>query len=248
MAPTDIIELFERLAGDVEAALANHSDWGPSGRRDGQYAFDVVADELLVPELLDAGFRVLTEESGITGTGELTVVVDPVDGSTNASHGLPWYATSLCAVDGNGPLAAVVANLATGDRYAAIRGEGVEVDEPSFGPSSVDELADALIAFSGLPPSHGGWRQFRAYGACALDLCAVASGTFDGFVDIDAAHGVWDYLGALLICREAGVSVADGNGDELVVIDHAARRAPVAAATPELLDQLLAMRAAWGSA
>lgn len=248
MAPIDMIELFDRLAGELAVALVDHRDWGLSGRRDGQYAVDVVADELLVPELLDAGFQVLTEESGFTGDGDVVVVVDPIDGSTNASHGLPWFATSLCAVDEEGPLASVVVNLATGDRFAAIRGEGVEADVEPFTPSSVTALGDALVAFSGLPPTNGGWRQFRAYGACALDLCAVASGTFDGFVDVDDAHGVWDYLGAVLICTEAGVSVADGSGRDLVVLEHRARRAPVAAATPELLTELLAMRAAWSQA
>ena len=56
------------------------------------------------------------------------------------------------------------------------------------------------------------------------------------------AHGVWDYLAASLICAEAGVRVVDAAGRDLVVLDHAARRTPVAAATPELLDALLAIR------
>ncbi len=241
----DLIELFDHLVADVDEALANQDEWGPSGGRDGQYAFDLVADDVIVAPLVDAGLRVLTEESGLSGEGAITVVVDPIDGSTNASHGLPWYATSLCAVDEEGPLASVVVNLATGERFAAIRNEGIEADIEEFGPSGVTELGEALLAFSGLPPSHGGWRQFRAYGACALDLCAVAAGTWDGFVDVDNAHGVWDYLGALLICQEAGVAVADGAGEELVVLDHAARRGPVAAATPELLDALLSMRSGW---
>ena len=80
-------------------------------------------------------------------------------------------------------------------------------------------------------------------GAAALDLCAVAEGTTDGFVDcLPPAHGPWDYLGGMLVCREAGAPVGDAYGDELVVLDHAARRTPVAAATPALFEQLLATR------
>ena len=56
------------------------------------------------------------------------------------------------------------------------------------------------------------------------------------------AHGVWDYLGGMLICEEAGAVVVDASGRDLVVLDHAARRTPVAAATPELLDALLGVR------
>ncbi len=254
--PNRILELFSDLEKELRTRLRSHESWGLSGQREGQYVHDVMADELLLAPLVDAGYRVLTEESGIVGTGEITVVVDPVDGSTNASHGLPWFATSICAVDEQGPLVSLVSNLALGDRYRAIRGEGFQVDrieavsrllptDPTRGPSSVVRLEDALLSFSGLPPTHGGWRQFRAYGACALDMCAVATGTFDAFVDVDSAHGVWDYLGALLICQEAGVALADGLGRDLVVLSHEARRAPVAAATPELLAEVLAMRGSW---
>jgi fructose-1,6-bisphosphatase/inositol monophosphatase family enzyme len=49
---------------------------------------------------------------------------------------------------------------------------------------------------------------------------------------------VWDYLGGLLVCREAGAAVEDAAGRDLVVLDHSARRAPVGAATPALLGAL----------
>lgn len=240
-----LLELFDEMVADVADALSDLEDWGPSGMRPTQYNHDVVADDIIVRRLVGEGFSVLSEESGLVGDGEVTVVVDPIDGSTNASRELPWYATSLCAVDVDGPVVAEVVNLATGDRFRAIRGEGVESDEIEIGSSGCTTLSDAIIGFSGLPPSHGGWRQFRAYGAAALDLCAVATGTFDGYVDVDRAHGVWDYLGATLICWEAGVPVVDSRGENLVVLDHGAVRAPVAAATEELLQDLLAMEQRW---
>lgn len=247
----DLLELFDQLIADVIDGLAGLEDWGPSGLQPTQYNHDVVADELLVGGLLDAGITVLSEESGLVsptaGRSGLIAVVDPVDGSTNGSRSLPWYATSICAVDDDGPLAAAVVNLATGDRFRAIRGEGVESDTTSIGPTDCTVLSDAIVAFSGLPPDHGGWRQFRAFGAAALDLCAVATGSFDGFVDIDGAHGVWDYLGALLVCQEAGVSMVDRDGRDLVVLDHGERRGPMAAATPELLVELQAMEQRWRS-
>lgn len=247
MKPQQILELFIDLVAEVADALSDLDDWGHSGVRPDQYNHDVVADKVLVDGLLHAGFRVLSEETGLLGEGELIVVVDPVDGSTNASRALPWYATSLCAVDEHGPLVAEVANLATGDRFRAIRGMGAEADTVVLQPSGCQELNQALVAFSGLPPSHGGWGQFRAYGAAALDLCAVAAGTFDAYVDVNRAHGVWDYLGAMLICQEAGVPVVEADGRELVHLDPALRRGPVAAATPELLTQVQAMLSGWAN-
>lgn len=248
-----VLDLFDDLASEIRQSLSRLDDWGLSGDRPTQYRHDVVADEIVVPRLLDAGFRVLSEESGLVGGGPMTVVVDPVDGSTNGSLRIPWYAASLCAVDDAGPVVALVANLASDHRYRASRGDGVEVQLPEtdryrlapHGPSGCRRLDEAVIGFSGLPSGHGGWRQFRVLGAAALDLCAVATGSLDGFVDIDRAHGVWDYLGGLLVCREAGAVMADGNGDGLETLDPAQRRAPVAAATPELLAELLSMVADW---
>ena len=64
-----------------------------------------------------------------------------------------------------------------------------------------------------------------------------------GWVDMnDQAHGVWDYLGGVLLCTEAGARVADAAGRDLVALEHADRRTPVAAATPELLEVLLDYR------
>jgi fructose-1,6-bisphosphatase/inositol monophosphatase family enzyme len=80
-------------------------------------------------------------------------------------------------------------------------------------------------------------------GASALDICAVASGAFDGFVDMSVdAHGVWDYLGAFLVLEEAGGLIVDALGRDLVVLDDVARRTPVAASGEELLECLLSER------
>lgn len=257
MTPHSILDIFSQLVAETRDALATLDDWGLSGGRPTQYTHDVVADNIIVPGLLRAGFGVLSEESGLTGDGEVVVVVDPVDGSTNAARALPWYATSLCAVDDQGPLAAEVTNLATGQRFSAIRGEGAWVAGESalaveggvtLAPTACVALDQAIVAFSGLPPRHGGWAQFRAYGAAALDMCGVATGQFDGFVDVDRAHGIWDYLGALLICQEAGVAIGEAEGRELVLLEHDVRRGPVVAATPALLEKLLEMQSDWGRA
>src|SRR5690606_10284076 len=164
--------------------------------RAGQYRSDLAADEVAVERLLAAGVGVLSEESGRhRPEREVTVVVDPLDGSANAHRGVPWYATSLCAVDGDGPLAAVVVDLVSRRRYDAVRGGGARRDGAPFTSAGVSVLGDAFVGVSGLPPRHLGWRQFRALGAVALDLCAVADGTLDGYVDCSVdAHGPWDYL------------------------------------------------------
>lgn len=240
-----MVEFFAAIAGDVRSAIGTVDDWGLSGKRPGQYTIDLAADEVVVERLRSEGFGVLSEESGATDPDrEIIVVVDPIDGSTNASMGLPWFATSLCAVDAEGPLAALVVNQATGASWQAIRGAGAARDGAAIRPSAVDALDQALVAVSGLPHRHLGWNQFRCYGAAALDICAVAQGTFDAFIDLSVdAHGSWDYLGALLVLAEAGGSIVDWHDRDLVALDHTDRRTPVAAATPELLIELRAAAA-----
>jgi fructose-1,6-bisphosphatase/inositol monophosphatase family enzyme len=102
------------------------------------------------------------------------------------------------------------------------------------------------VGLSGWPPTHLGWRQYRALGAVALDLCAVACGMLDGYVDCSPdAHGVWDYAGGLLVCSEAGATMVDAFGRDLITRDPSVRRTPVAAGQPALLDALVAARAAY---
>lgn len=240
MNDDDLLQTLHDAADAITAVLEPLRDWGLAGTRPGQYHSDLAADAAAVRVLVDAGLGVLSEESGLHHPDRpILVVIDPVDGSTNAAHGLPWFASSLCALDGDGPRAAVVVNQSSGVCYEAARGAGARCDGVSIHPSTCTELGSALVALSGLPPHHLGWAQFRAYGAVALDLCAVAAGVFDGYVDCSAhAHAPWDYLGGLLVCQEAGAVVADALGRQLVSRSWDARRTPVAAGTAQLLHAL----------
>jgi myo-inositol-1(or 4)-monophosphatase len=240
----DLLGVLHDAATAVRAALDGLGDWGLTGTRAGQYRSDLAADEAAIAVLDRAGLGVMSEESGRRGHERaVTVVLDPVDGSTNASRGLPWFATSLCAVDADGPRAAVVVDQASGQRFEASRGGGARVDGTPLAPTGCPTMTDAIVGLSGYPPRWFGWKQYRALGALALDLCAVAGGRLDAYVDCSpSAHGAWDYLGGLLICQEAGAPIADAFDRELVTLDHQARRTPVAAATTDLLAQALAAR------
>jgi fructose-1,6-bisphosphatase/inositol monophosphatase family enzyme len=255
MALTDdaLAELLHDTAGAIGEALGDVADWGlagAAGSHPGQHHSDLAADAAALAVLARAEVGVLSEESGAHHPErEVVVVMDPLDGSTNASRGIPWYAVSLCAVDGDGPRAALVVDLPRGRHYTAVRGGGAFVDGRPLRPSGLADLGQAVVGITGFPSQPLGWRQFRAMGAAALDLCAVAEGVTDGFVDcLPPAHGPWDYLGALLVCREAGAPVGDAYGQELVVLDHAARRTPVAGATPALFQQLMEARRTLGVA
>ncbi len=235
-------ELLSASAAAVELALRGVT--GPDRRartdRPGQYALDLVADAAALEVLARAPVTVLSEESGWSGRAgaALTVVIDPVDGSTNAARHIPYWATSLCVLDGDGPLVSLVVNQATGVATTAVRGEGARRAGEPIAPGKAERVEDAVVALSGRPGEWLPWKQFRALGSAALNLCDLAAGAVDGLVDGGAWHAPWDYLGGLLICREAGAVVVDAAGRELVVVDPAARRPLLAAATPALLDDL----------
>ena len=248
VVPDVVLDVLHGVVTAIRAELDELVDWGPADGHEGQYRHDVVADEVALHLLDQAGFGVLSEESGLHHPErDLLVVIDPVDGSTNASRGLPWWATSLCALDRTGPLVAVVTNQVSGARYEAIRGGGATLDGQPIEPTECRELGRAIVAFSGYPANDVGWAQYRSLGAAALDMCAVASGHLDAFVTCGThALASWDYLGALLVCQEAGAAVVEMTGRDLVVRTHGPRRAPVAAATKDLLATIVAARARIG--
>jgi fructose-1,6-bisphosphatase/inositol monophosphatase family enzyme len=240
----DLLGVLNAAADAVVEALAGQQDWGLTGHGNSQYRHDVVADAAALAVLDGAGLGVFSEESGLHNPERpVLVVLDPVDGSTNASRGLPWWAVSLCALDADGPLAAVVASPRTAERFEAMRGQGASRNGLRISPSSVEDISHAVLAFNGYPVSYFGWGQFRALGAAALDLCAVACGALDGFVDCSSASlAPWDYLGGLLVCLEAGAQVEEAFGRDLAVRQPGERRTIVAASTKVLLDDLIAAR------
>ena len=246
-----LVELLHETALAVRGALQGVDDWGlagPDGAHDGQHLSDLAADAAALEVLARADVTVLSEESGRSGTegGDVVIVLDPLDGSTNAARGIPWFATSLCAVDREGLRAALIVDLPHGRTYTALRGSGSAVDGVPIWPTTCTDTGEAFVGVSGLPPRALGWRQFRSLGAAALDLCAVAEGVLDAYVDCSAsAHGPWDYLGGMLVCLEAGAIVGDALGRELLTLDPSTRRLPMAAATQPLFDALRTSRREW---
>lgn len=237
----DLLNALNAATDAVVAALAGCDDWDPTGAKHGQFGFDLAADAAATEVLRRAGLRVLSEESGLEHGDGPVAVLDPVDGSTNASRGIRYFATSICVVDARGPLAAVVHDHGSGERFEASQGGGARCDGVTLEPPAPRPLAECVVGVNGWPPRRGGWAQYRTLGAAALELCAVAAGRLDGYLDFSVSGlGSWDYLGGLLVCTEAGVEIHDGHGRDLVVLDHESRRAPVAAPAP-LADELLSV-------
>ena len=242
MSPDELLARFDRMAAAVGEALAPIAGAARRARTStpGQYAIDLVADAVALRELIGTNLAVLSEESGRTGPTDsaYTVVLDPVDGSTNASRHLPYWCTSICALGPDGPEVALVVNQATGTRWSAIAGRGATRNGEPIRASAVTRIEDSFVALSSVPADPLGWKQCRILGSAALALCDVASGAFDASFDLESASAPWDYLGGMLIASEAGASVRDAQGRRLDVADPDARRQVIAAGTDELANDL----------
>ena len=235
----DLFASLQACAEEIGRSIESHRGRGYSGLRETQYHLDVVADDVARRVLGAAGFRVVSEESGISGSGDLTVVVDPIDGSTNCDRGVPFYSTSLAVLSQDELVAGYVVNHATGTVYEAELGAGAVRDAVPIVTSGREHLDEAIVAFSGLPARHAGWAQYRALGSASLEICLVADGSLDAYgVAQQSTLNPWDYLAGLLIAREAG-AVADDYRSEALVTDAAVVRRPIIAATSSLLAELM---------
>ncbi|MDA8024917.1 MAG: inositol monophosphatase family protein [Actinomycetota bacterium] len=209
--PHDFFKIADDIANGVRKMFSTTNlSWAMTGEKDGQHQGDVDVDDFVIGHLESQGFATFSEESGWRGDGKYLVVVDPVDGSTNASRGLPSFALSLALIEGDQLIAGVVCDLSNGDEYSASIGDGAALNGIALSKSTNGRpLAKSILALNGYPGNYYGWGQYRALGSAALEVSMVASGKVDAFVDHSATGlAPWDYLGALAIAREVGCSFA----------------------------------------
>jgi myo-inositol-1(or 4)-monophosphatase len=179
-------------------------------------AEDVVFSELAA--LAEGGerFSVLSEEAGQRSFGaELPLVlVDPVDGSLNAKQGVPLYGLMLAVLDGptvGDALAGLVMNLATGQTWTALRGQGAWRDAERL--QVLERSNPGRIELLGLESTPRALRvaqplveraaKIRILGSMALSMSLVASGGLDVFAAPRPVR-VFDMAASLLLLREAG--------------------------------------------
>ncbi len=165
------------------------------------------------------------------GTSGVRWIVDPIDGTVNFVYGIPQYAVSIAAELDGEVVAGMVLNVATGAEYTATRGGPAYRDGRPIAVRATVPLSERLIgtgfsydaeqrevqarALVRLLPRI---RDIRRFGSCALDLCAVAQGSLDGYVE--EGVNLWDHAAGGLIARAAGarVETAQGVGGRLLVM------------------------------
>ena len=198
--------------------------------------FDLAVERAAVARLRAAfpGDRIVGEEGGEGGAGDAARrwYVDPIDGTTNFAHGLPFFCVSIGLCDEVGPAVGIVDAPALGWRFSAARGGGAHLRERGgvarrLAVSGTTRLEDALLA-TGFPydlraSAEDNVREFvalqraaqavRRVGAAALDLAMVAAGWFDGYWEQKIKP--WDIAAGAVLVTEAGGRVSGYTGDPL---------------------------------
>lgn len=272
--PTDLRRIAEDLVREAAAHLAGlPRPWDERGGEAAGVATkstptDVVtasdhALEVLIRDRIAAvrpGDAVVGEEHGSTAGDSRTVwVVDPIDGTVNFLYGMPWYAISVAAVRDGVSVAGAVIEPASGRLWSAAVGEGATCDGRPLRVSGTSDLSLSLLGtgfsyraerrvrqvgmISGMLPHV---RDVRRAGAASLDLCAVAAGWADAYLE----HGCnwWDWAAGALIAQEAGAVVRTPGPTGSVPPDDGLGPDALFAATPAIAEELAALAREHGAA
>jgi len=199
---------------------------------------DVVAEKEVLNALkeLEKPLFLISEEIGEVKIGkgppEAILVVDPLDGTSNAIKKIPAYGISLAVAPcstkthKNPNLQEItmglVKNFATGDIYSGFKGKGAFLNGEKIGPSLVDEISHSSVGayiyrgdMNRLEPLCKTVRRMRTLGAVAIEISYVADGTYDAFVDMRDNLRVVDVAAAKIIVEESGGIITDRHSHPL---------------------------------
>lgn len=211
---------------------------------------DRMSESILIEALKEAypQHKITTEESGSHGKAraEYEWIIDPLDGTTNYLHGHPQFAISMALLHKGVLQEALVYAPERNDLYLASRGKGALLNDRRIRVSNRIELNQCLIG-TGFPVVDQSMmdtylailKDFlsktagaRREGAASLDLCALATGRFDGFFEFNLKP--WDIAAGALIAKEAGAIVTDMQGEQ-----NWLDSGDIVAANPKVLAQML---------
>ncbi|EJG07152.1 inositol monophosphatase [Methanofollis liminatans DSM 4140] len=184
---------------------------------------DQAAEECVVAALRENPFcsRLISEELGIVDIGgeKGTVYLDPIDGTYNAVHGIPFYTISIAYGEDGTLQQGFVRDLCNGETFSAVRGRGAYLDGRPIRVSKTALLEESALSIYGrkfdpstVLPLGEKVRRWRLLGASSLELAYVACGRLDGFVDTRNTLRVIDAAAGIVLCEAAGGKVSGVDG------------------------------------
>ena len=211
----------------VKEGYSSHKEVTHKGVVDLVTEFDLKTEAFILDQLKKAfPDHTLVGEESHHGSYhyDKAIYIDPIDGTTNFVHGIPFLAISLGVWEQGKPTLAVVYNPILEELFWAVRGEGAFCNGQRLEVSTQSKLQNALIA-TGFPYAkvNAGieyqWvikcmtnllpyiQDIRRLGAAAIDLCYLAQGKVEAFYEIDLKP--WDVAAGILIVQEAGGHISN---------------------------------------
>ena len=200
---------------------------------------DLLAEETVINTIRNFNFKptIIGEECGFVEGSDGFLIMDAIDGTTNASRGLPFFCCSLAyATDFklSSIVDSAIIDLSTGDLFFSSKGTGTYLNDKKMltrirKESSVDEKEqeqnDILLSvnLSGVSEEIVNRlskvisiaNHTRYFGANALELCYLARGYIDAYIDFRGKIRSTDMAAAYLIVKESGGKLYSNNGLEL---------------------------------
>ncbi len=209
----------------IRTSLAQKT-YGTGAGGDPKRHIDIQAEKAITETLTEHGlsFTLISEETGIKAYGQnptTYITADPLDGTTNTLRGIPFACTSIAiskAPSLNAIEAAAVADLFHDATYLAQRNLGAYRNYQKITPAQTTGLHEAVIGLdlntfkaaeltARLNQLLTQTKHIRHLGANALELCYVADGTTDAFIDLRGKLRATDIAAATLILKEAGATI-----------------------------------------
>ncbi|TFG01007.1 MAG: hypothetical protein EU541_00525 [Promethearchaeota archaeon] len=189
---------------------------------------DALAEEVIIKELENSNMDVLliSEEIGNKYLGdkkraqksERKLIVDPIDGSTNSSRGIPFYSVSIAYAQGSklkDIKRGIILDISTNDLYWAEKGKGsfynnkaISVSERKISDNLIFEIDFSILSLRKKLRQYrkiiNKLYRIRVMGSMALSFCLLAKGAIDGYMDFRFATRLYDIAAGYLIIKEAG--------------------------------------------
>ncbi len=226
---TDII----KQAGEIfKKGYESVKDVTFKGKKDLVTQYDVEVENFLKEKFSKEfpGFNIIAEESNNDHIEfNDSIIIDPIDGTTNFVNSVPHCAISVGVYKNKKPYLGIVYNPILNELYTAVTGQGAYRNGKRLKVSDDEDLETSLIA-TGFPYTSSSietdlafvirnletilpkCQDIRRLGSAAIDLCMVARGTYEGYYEINLKS--WDVSAGIIILKEAGGKVSNHLGEE----------------------------------
>ena len=233
----ELIKIIKEAGEILKEGYYTKKDITFKAKKDLVTQYDVAVENFLKKKFSKKfkDFNLIAEESDNANVEfNNSIIIDPIDGTTNFVNGVPHTAISVGVYKNKKPYLAVVYNPILDELYTAKIGKGAYLNGKKLKVSNENDFQKSLLA-TGFPYTSNTnaddlndvlkkikvilplCQDLRRLGAASLDLCYIAKGTFEGYYEMNLK--AWDVSAGILILTEAGGVVSNINGDEYTLFE-----------------------------